>query len=192
MFYFLVEEVSVHIAKTLSLDHTQFGLLLRKENDFNWLKKEAKLNECLSEIEIGGVQIHFCKRHRPIRILMKDGTFRTHLTDDSLMVSEIIEEICCKFGVECALNISSIPSDQCKYYNLLNFSNNIFKKNTKIFLDEILELSQTLREQGYQGDIRVGLSEATNRRPLSLFIQVLIFQIIFRLFFCGLIIKFFS
>ena len=62
--------------------------------------------------------MHWKKKHRPIRILMNDNTFRTHLVDDSFSVREVIQEIIARFGPECAFDIEGLEKCKCGCYKV--------------------------------------------------------------------------
>merc|ERR1712137_1011798 len=80
------------------------------------------------------LHLHWKKKFRPIRILMNDLTFRTHLVDDSSCVVDIITEITGRFGTECAFDNNEV--DTCRY--------------------EFLDASKTLRDQGFPADLKAG------------------------------------
>merc|ERR1712137_502225 len=86
------------------------------------------------------LHLHWKKKFRPIRILMNDLTFRTHLVDDSSCVVDIITEITGRFGTECAFDNNEV--DTCRY--------------------EFLDASKTLRDQGFPADLKAGLVKQQN------------------------------
>ncbi|CAF4070720.1 unnamed protein product [Rotaria sp. Silwood2] len=88
-----------HLPITLGHDQSEFGLFVNDVQHSSrsyWLDPSRTLSYYPLKT---GDNVEYKNKYRPLKIRLLDGTIRTILVDDSLIVAQLMVYICTKFGI---------------------------------------------------------------------------------------------
>ncbi|UJR28105.1 hypothetical protein I4U23_009360 [Adineta vaga] len=94
----ICRSIQGHLPITYDHDLSEYGLVndgLHTSRSY-WLDPSRTLNYYALK---SGDNVEFKNKYRPLKIRLLDGTIRTILVDDSLIVAQLMVYICTKFGI---------------------------------------------------------------------------------------------
>ncbi|CAF4735686.1 unnamed protein product [Rotaria sp. Silwood1] len=95
----ICRSIQGHLPITFGHDQSEFGLFV---NDVQYPSRSYWLDSSrtLSYYSLKtGDNVEYKNKYRPLKIRLLDGTIRTILVDDSLIVAQLMVYICTKFGI---------------------------------------------------------------------------------------------
>ncbi|CAF1156243.1 unnamed protein product [Adineta steineri] len=95
----LIHNIQQYLPLTFDHDSSEYGLFVNDTQHSTrsyWLDPTKILNYYLLK---NGDHIEYKNRYRPLKIRLLDGTVKTILIDDSLIVAQLMVYICTKFGI---------------------------------------------------------------------------------------------
>mmetsp|Transcript_691 Transcript_691/g.2452 ORF Transcript_691/g.2452 Transcript_691/m.2452 type:complete len:629 (-) Transcript_691:58-1944(-) len=135
------------IAMENDLDESNYALLVvDKDGAGQWMREEYPLSFYLD----ASVTYEWRKRHRPVKVIMPDKTYRTQLVDDTLKVEALTAYIGQQFGFNGCAEEQSLDPDRT----------------------DVLVKDMTLREQGYYGLLHCGLVKLASGSGHGLYVQL--------------------
>lgn len=135
------------IAMENGLDESNYALLVvDKEGAGQWMREDYPLSFYLD----ASMTYEWRKRHRPVKVIMPDKTYRTQLVDDTLKVEALTAYIGQQFGFSGCAEEQSLDPDRT----------------------DVLVKDMTLREQGYYGLLHCGLVRLASGTGHGLYVQL--------------------
>ncbi|CAF0858226.1 unnamed protein product [Rotaria sordida] len=95
----ICRSIQGHLPITIGHDQSEFGLFvndIQHSSRSYWLDPSRTLSYYSLKT---GDNVEYTNKYRPLKIRLLDGTIRTILVDDSLIVAQLMVYICTKFGI---------------------------------------------------------------------------------------------